>query len=353
MAEKLIRRAEQDGSGLSIEEIKTLLAIEDDKSLRLLWQAADRVRAEAVGDEIWLRGLIEFSNYCRCNCRYCGLRHANRALPRYRLTREEILSAVEQIVRAGIGTVVLQSGEDLWWTAERVAELVKQIKANCDIAVTLSIGDRPYDELALFREAGADRYLLRHETANARLYGTLHPDSTLAERVQVLKNLKALGYEVGSGCMVGLPGQTLDDLARDLSLARELGVEMFGVGPFIPHPDTPLAKAAGGTAGMAYKMIAVARLVLRDVNLPVTTALATLDEEGRELGWCRGANVVMPNATPAPYRQQYELYKNKRCLNDTLLHCRSCLAGRVMSIGRVIGEGHGSAWRYGRRSPHE
>lgn len=345
MIEKLIRRAEEEGSALSFDEIKCLLTIQDDTALEELWQAADRVRQREVGDAIWLRGLVEFSNYCRCNCQYCGLRRDNQTLTRYRLNPEEILAAVDCISQAGIGTVVLQSGEDPWWTAERTAELVRMIKTNYDLAVTLSMGDRPYHELALFRQAGADRYLLRHETANATLYRRLHPGSTLAERVQVLTDLKALGYEVGTGCMVGLPGQSLDDLALDLLLARRLQVEMFGVGPFIPHPDTPLAGEMGGTAALTYRMIAVARLVLRHVNMPVTTALATLDEHGRECGWARGANVVMPNATPDPYRQHYELYKNKRCLQDTLLHCRSCLSARITSIGRVIGEGHGSALR--------
>lgn len=349
MIETLIHRAEENGSTLSIDDIQTLLAIQDETALERLWQAADRVRQREVGDEIWLRGLVEFSNHCHCNCLYCGLRCDNRQLARYRLTPEEILTAIDSISSAGIGTVVLQSGEDSWWTAERVASLVKAIKTNYNIAVTLSIGDRPYQELALFREAGADRYLLRHETANEALYRSLHPGSILAERIEVLNNLKKLGYEAGTGCMVGLPGQTLADLAQDLVLARELDVEMFGVGPFIPHPETPLAKEAGGTLLMTYKMMALARLVMPHVNMPVTTALATLDENGRETGWVRGANVVMPNATPAPYREQYELYKNKRCLNDTLTHCRACLSTRIMSIGRVIGQGYGSA-RRGRRN---
>lgn len=347
MIKQLIERAELHGAELQLDEIKALLHINAPDDLELLWQAADRVRQREVGDEIWLRGLLEFSNYCRCDCLYCGLRRSNTGLTRYRMTPEEILTAVESIARANIGTVVLQSGEDPWWTAERLVELITAINEKHDIAITLSLGDRPYEELARFREAGADRYLLRHETANAELYDHLHPESTLLERVEVLKSLRKLGYEVGSGSMVGLPGQTVDDLAMDIYLARLLEVDMFGVGPFIPHPDTPLGTENGGTSELTYKMMAVARLVLRDVNMPVTTALATLDPDGREKGWQRGANVVMPNATPAPYRQQYELYNNKRCLTDTLAHCTGCLAGRMKSIGRVIGSGPGGSYKKG------
>ncbi|MDP3488102.1 MAG: [FeFe] hydrogenase H-cluster radical SAM maturase HydE, partial [Bacillota bacterium] len=311
--------------------------------LDLLWQAANHVRAELVGEDIWMRGLLEFSNVCRCNCLYCGLRAANTDIQRYRMSQDEILAAVDGIAKADIGTVVLQSGEDPHWTAERLVELIESIKNRHDIAVTLSIGNRPERELAEFRRAGADRFLIRHETANPSLYRELHPDSTLDDRVQQLHSLKEMGYETGSGCLVGLPGQTTSDLAADISLARELDVDMFGVGPFIPHPNTPLRGASGGTALMTYKMIAVARLALRDVHIPVTTALSTLEEDGREKGWVRGANIIMPNATPAPYREQYELYQNKRCINDTLEHCRGCLSRRIGHIGRTIGHGRGSA----------
>lgn len=207
----------------------------------------------------------------------------------------------------------------------------------------MSVGSRTRDELQFLRRAGADRYLIRHETANKNLYNRLHPNSTLKDRVEVLHNLKELGYEIGSGCMVGLPGQTVADLAQDIHLARNLDVDMFGVGPFIPHPDTPLCKEKPGTVEITYKAIAVARIVLRNAHIPVTTALATLDADGREKGWQRGANVVMPVATPSPYRQQYELYKDKRCLNDTLLHCRSCLGKRIASVNRIIGKGYGGS----------
>ncbi|MBT9177232.1 MAG: (FeFe) hydrogenase maturase subunit HydE [Firmicutes bacterium] len=349
MSKSLIERTQYAGADLSLSEICELLSITSDIDLDLLWQAADHVRRQEVGEDIWLRGLLEFSNICTCNCLYCGLRRDNTGLPRYRLTEEQILEAVHRLSRLGIGTVVLQSGEDPYFTEERLIALLHAIRNTCDIAITLSIGYRPKSELAAFKRAGAHRFLIRHEIANPDLYRVFHPDSTLADRVEQLKDLRALGYEVGSGCLVGLPGQTVADLADDIALARELEVDMFGVGPFIPHPDTPLGEATPGSTLMTYKMIAVARLVLRDVHIPVTTALSTLEEDGREKGWMRGANIVMPNATPAPYRAQYELYKNKRCIDDTLEHCRGCLGRRVKSVGRVIGQGRGTSLKLLRR----
>ncbi len=346
----LIERAQARGKELSLTEITELLSITTPPELDLLWQAADWTRRQEVGEEIWLRGLLEFSNVCRCNCFYCGLRRDNTLLPRYRLTEEQILEAVGRLSRLRIDTVVLQSGEDPYFTAESLMSLLQAIKHSYDIAITLSIGYRPKSELAAFRRAGADRFLIRHETANPDLYAAFHPDSTLADRVQQLRDLRELGYEVGSGCLVGLPGQTLSDLAADIALVRQLDVDMFGVGPFIPHPDTPLGDASPGSVSLTYKMIAVARLVLRDVHIPVTTALSTLEEDGREKGWTRGANIVMPNATPAPYRAQYELYKNKRCIDDTLEHCRGCLERRVKSVGRVIGQGRGTSLKLARRA---
>lgn len=346
MLQEVLAKAVEFGDRLTLSEIEFLLTLEKPEDLAMLWQAADQVRSRYMGDEIWLRGLLEFSNYCTRNCMYCGIRCGNQRLQRYRMTKEEILKCVDSIVTHNIGTVVLQSGEDPWWTAERIADLVASVKGRYDIAVTLSVGYRPRADYKLWREAGADRYLIRHEAANPDLYSSVHPDSTLDERVEALISLKDLGYETGSGCIVGLPGQTAYDLALDIDLARKLEVDMFGVGPFIPHPDTPLGKAAGGTAVMTYKVIAVARLVLRDVHMPVTTALATLEPMGRELGWQRGANVVMPNATPNPYRERYELYQNKRCLDDALSHCTGCLARRIASVNRLMGRGYGGSYKW-------
>ncbi|MBT9153020.1 MAG: (FeFe) hydrogenase maturase subunit HydE [Firmicutes bacterium] len=345
MSKALIAKAEAQGNHLELGELISLLNLTDQEALNELWQAADRVRAKEVGEDVWLRGLLEFSNFCRCQCEYCGIRADNRSITRYRMTENEILAVAGEISAAGIGTIVLQSGEDAWWTGDRVAKLISRLKIEHDLAITLSLGDRTKDELLLWRSAGADRYLLRFETSNSALYAKFHPDSTLATRLNTLGELKSLGYDVGSGCLVGLPGQTTRDLALDLLLGRDLELDMFGVGPFIPPPDTPLGGCPQGSTEMTYKMVALARLVMRNVHIPVTTALATLDADGREKGWQRGANVVMPNATPPPYRQQYELYKNKRCIDDTLKHCRGCLGGRIARIGRQVGQGQGGSLR--------
>ncbi len=328
------------------EQLVALLQ-SDDEEFSLLAAAADRVRRTQVGDAIWLRGLIEFSNICRRRCLYCGLRAENQTAERFRMSEEEILHAVRQVAARGLGTVVLQSGEDAWWNCERLTALVESIKReHRELAVTLSIGERSRAEYARLRTAGADRFLMRFETSNPQLYARMHPDSSLDERLQCLSWLTELGYEVGSGSLVGLPGQTLLDLASDLLLMQQLQLDMIGIGPFIPHPCTPLADAAGGTAGMTLRMMAITRLLCPKVNMPVTTALAALDPRGRERGWQAGANVVMPSATPVPYKQQYELYPDKPCLDDQLTQCLTCLQGRIESIDRHLGSGRGNspAW---------
>lgn len=309
-----------------------------------LMVTANRVRQEHVGDAVWLRGLIEFSSYCLHNCCYCGLRRGNKRAGRYRLSPAEILAAAQRVATAGLGTVVLQSGEDAWWTTERLVALVQAIKGQQpQLAVTLSIGERSFDDYAALRRAGADRFLLRFETSNPELYANLHPGASLSQRLQCLQHLQELGYEVGSGCLVGLPGQTLADLANDLLLMHKLALPMVGIGPFIPHPDTPLAAATPGSVGLTLKMLALTRLLLPDSNIPVTTALATLDHGGRQHGWQAGANIVMPNATPAAYWQQYELYPDKAQLGDSLQHSLTALLGQITAAGRHLGQGQGSA----------
>ena len=343
----LLARAEDDGANFTIEEIQALLDCTDPVANAEIRAIADRVRQREVGDEIWLRGLLEISSYCSCNCLYCGLRAENTSLPRFRMSEEEIFEAMESIEKAGIGTVVMQSGEDPWWTVERLAHIIRQIKQRYDIAITLSLGDRTKDELATLRAAGADRYLLRHETANPELYARLHPGWTLENRLQVLQWIKEVGFEVGSGCMIGLPGQTTRDMAMDIDLARKLDVDMFGIGPFIAHPDTPLKGVAGGTPELAYKMLAVTRIVLRNINMPVTTALFTLDANAREIGWTAGGNILMPNATPADYKKKYELYKNQRSFSETFLEYVDSLHTVAAKVGRVIGRGHGGSFKKG------
>lgn len=337
-AEALLRAANEEK--LDREAIVILLSALPGEEERALYSLADAFRARYVGDEVHLRGVIEFSNHCRRRCLYCGLRADNRSLARYRMQPEEILAVARRGVELGYGTIVLQSGEDPWYTAEMLADLVAVIK-ELGVAVTLCVGERPREEYKRWREAGADRYLLKQETANPELYQRLHPDMSWEERLTRLRWLKDLGYQVGSGNIVGLPGQTLEDLAADLLLLRELEVEMAGIGPLIPHPDTPLRGCPAGSLPLTYRVLAVARLVIPWAHLPATTAVGTLDPNGRRLALQRGANVVMPNLTPRKYRAHYQIYPGKICLQEEPEDCRECLEGMIRSLGRRVGRGPG------------
>jgi biotin synthase len=342
---------------LDRREVLQWLREENEGRLAALWARADEVRRQNVGDEVHLRGLIEFSNHCVRQCAYCGLRAGNVSLPRYRMTGAEILSCARQIVACGYGTVVLQSGEDPGVTTEWVEALIRQIKAETPLAVTLSLGERSDEDLAAWREAGADRYLLRFETSNRELYERIHPSllGRASDRPAILRTIKRLGYEAGGGVMVGLPGQTYEDLANDVELFRELDLDMIGVGPYLPHPNTPLGadpqrfaappgEQAPNTELMTYKMVALARLACPRANIPSTTALATLNRDrGRELGLERGANIVMPNFTPLQHRVNYEIYPAKACLEETPEQCNACLKQRVLSLGRKVGVGRGDS----------
>jgi 2-iminoacetate synthase len=328
----------------------------DEAKLDELWSAADAVRRRSVGDAVHLRGLVEISNHCVRACGYCGLRAANADVTRYRMTADEVLACAAQAVSFGYGTVVLQAGEDPGLGAEWVADVVRRIKATTPLAVTLSLGERDEEALRLWRQAGADRYLLRFETSNRELYERIHPPrpgQAVSDRVALLRRLRALGYEIGSGVMVGIPGQTYADLADDLLLMRELDLDMIGIGPYIAHPDTPLgsAPAPGDDAFQVpadelstLKAVALARLLCPGANIPSTTALATIDRaQGRELGLRRGANVVMPNLTPLQYRVHYTIYPGKACLNETAEVCQGCLETRIAAVGRTVGTGRGDA----------
>jgi biotin synthase len=340
------------------------LAETDEARLEELWSAADRVRREHVGDEVHLRGLIEISNHCLRQCHYCGLRAGNRRIRRYRMTADEILVCARQARELGYGTVVLQSGEDEGLTGDGIADLVRRIKAEFGLAVTLSLGERTPEELCAWREAGADRYLLRFETSNHELFARMHPQRGRGRpsRLELLRALAPLGYEVGSGVMVGIPGQTYDDLANDLDWFRDLDLDMIGIGPFIPHPATPFGESGvadlpgqvPATEVMTYKMVALARLVCPDANLPSTTALATLNlDQGRELGLQRGANIVMPNLTPPQYRALYEIYPAKACMRETDDLCNRCITDRIEQLGRPLGRGPGPSPNLQRRAARE
>jgi biotin synthase len=324
--------------------------------LETLWEWADRVRRENVGDAVHLRGLIEISNYCSRQCGYCGLRAANADLERYRMSADEILDCAHEAARYGYGTVVLQAGEDYGIETEWLAGIVARIRAETPLAVTLSMGERPEDDLGRWRTAGADRYLLRFETSDPELFALIHPPHPVrpaGNRLEILETLRDLGYEVGSGVMIGIPGQSYESLAHDIVTFRELDLDMVGVGPYISHPATPLGQGSSvrslrpgtqvpNTELLTYKVVALTRLVCPRANIPSTTALATLNlASGREKGLQRGANVIMPNMTPPKYRDLYQIYPAKACIQENAQECRICLQGRIQSLGRVIGSGPG------------
>jgi biotin synthase len=326
---------------LSRQDIIDLLSLSDDLEIKLLQEKADEVRKIFCGDEVHLRGIIEFSNHCDQVCMYCGLRLHNRELVRYRMGKDEILKTARFIFKAGIRTIVLQSGEDSFYSCDEIESIIREIKAELDVAITLSLGERDFKEYRKWKAAGADRYLLKHETANPYLYKIYHQGDNLETRLDHLRYLKSIGYQTGSGNIVGLPGQSLEDIADDILLLKELDVDMASVSPFIPSPETPYGNEAKAKLDLTLKATATARIVLKDVHIPATTALGTLDELGREKGLKVGANVIMPNYTPNPYRQNYQLYPDKKCISDDPLACGSCLTLMIESLGRKVGKSKG------------
>jgi len=337
MQADLVGKAEASHE-LDRDEIAALL--EGKGTDDMLFAAADRVRKKYVGDEVHLRGLIEISNRCVRNCLYCGLRRGNRKLDRYRLTPGEILEMASKAVSCGYKTLVLQSGDGGLYSAEEITRLILAIK-KLDAAVTLSIGEKSRDEYQAYREAGADRYLIRIETTDRELYEKMSPGMFFSNRIRCLRDLKELGYEVGTGCLVGLPGQTPESLADDILFFRDMEADMIGTGPFIPNPDTPLADAPGGSFEVSLRIMAVTRLLMPDINIPATTAMETLRNNGRMTALQSGANVVMPNVTEGHYRRLYALYPGKICMEETPAHCRGCITNSILSIGRHISEGYG------------
>lgn len=336
--------------------VKAWLQEMEPQALEPLWAAADRLRRERVGDAVHLRGLIEVSSHCIRQCLYCGLRAGSTGLDRYRMDAATILACAREAQALGYGSVVLQGGEDPGLTRAFIADLVSRIKAETPLAVTLSLGEREDADLQAWRRAGADRYLLRFETSDPALYQRIHPSlpGVPSDRLAQLRRMRAMGYEIGTGVMVGIPGQTWDTLATDLLRFRDFDMDMIGVGPFLPSPRTPL----GGPDAAAFralpdlqvpndelttlKAVALTRLLCPDANLPSTTALATVNRErGRELALTRGANVVMPNVTPVAFRVRYEIYPGKACVTETAQACQGCLEGRIHALGRQVGRGPG------------
>ena len=323
---------------LSKQEIIDILS--DDSRNEWLFKVADEVRRKNVGNDVHLRGLIEFSNVCKCNCKYCGLRCENKNIERYRILKDEILIYVQNAINLGYRTIVLQSGEDNYYDVEKMCEIIYAIK-KYDVALTLSIGEKTFEEYEAYKKAGADRYLIRIETTNEKLYHSLHPNMNFKNRLRCLEDLKTLGYEVGTGCLVGLPNQTIEDLASDILFFKEINADMVGIGPFIPHPDTPLKNEEQGSFELALKVMALTRILLPDINIPATTAMETLNPNGRIIALQSGANVVMPNVTTKEYRKKYEIYPNKICINENPNQCRGCIEDKIKSIKRNIARDYG------------
>lgn len=331
----MIEKLHQEGN-LFDDELKVL--IETSQYDTELYHTADKVRKEYYGTDVYIRGLIEFSNYCKNNCYYCGIRNSNRKTKWYRLSKEEILKCCAEGHGLGFRTFVLQSGEDSYYTDKLICEIVSEIKdQHPDCTITLSIGEKPYDSYKAYFNAGANRYLLRHETANDQHYRKLHPDSmNLKNRKNCLWNLKDIGYQVGSGFMVGSPYQTTAYLIEDLRFLQQLKPDMIGIGPYIAHNDTPFWNFRSGDLQLCLRMIAILRLMFPYALIPATTALGTVNPQGRELGLQAGANVVMPNLSPVGVRKLYELYDNKICTGEEAAECRMCLNKRVSSVGYQI-----------------
>lgn len=333
----LIDRLEQAHS-LSLAEYQTLIEGRSPDLAEALRERAVRLRQQIYGKSVFVRGLIEISSFCKNNCYYCGIRAGNPKAERYRLTPEEILLCCREGWELGFRTFVLQGGEDPWFSDEILAPLLRQIKMEYPAcAVTLSLGERSRESYQRLFDAGADRYLLRHETADQAHYEKLHPASLSWEhRMSCLRQLKEIGYQVGCGFMVGSPGQTARELAKDLKFVEEFRPAMCGIGPFIPHKDTPFGGQPGGSVELTCYMLSILRLIQPNLLLPATTALGTLDPLGREKGIQSGANVVMPNLSPVSVRKKYMLYDNKICTGEESAQCRGCLSARMANIGYEI-----------------
>ncbi|MBO6088792.1 MAG: [FeFe] hydrogenase H-cluster radical SAM maturase HydE [Lachnospiraceae bacterium] len=333
---------------LTDEEFEKLILCEDKETTEYLASKAREVREAVYGKEVYLRGLIEFTNYCKNDCLYCGIRRSNKNAERYRLTEEQILNCCEIGYKLGFRTFVLQGGEDAYFNDDVLVPLIKEIKEKYpDCALTLSVGEREKDSYQKLFDAGADRYLLRHETADKEHYESLHPaELSFDHRMQCLWNLKEIGFQVGCGMMIGSPNQTVKHLVKDLRFLQEFKPEMVGIGPFIPHHDTPFADRETGSVDITLKLLSIIRIMLPEVLLPATTALGTADGLGREKGILAGANVVMPNLSPTDVRGKYLLYDNKICTGDEAAECIRCMTLRVQKVGYEVVQKRGDHIRF-------
>ena len=335
MSYQEIVKVVREKQNIDLAQLRILLGETTEENIEYLYKNAREVADEIYGNRVFKRGLIEFTNYCKNDCYYCGIRRSNVSAERYRLEKETILDCCKKGYGLGYRTFVLQGGEDGYFTDERICEIVSAIhKEYPDCAITLSIGEKSKESYQKYFEAGANRYLLRHETANNEHYQMLHPGNlSLANRKQCLWDLKEIGYQVGCGFMVGSPYQTIETLYEDLQFIKALEPHMVGIGPFIPQAETPFAKETAGTLDMTLKLLAIIRLIHPHVLLPATTALGTIHENGRELGILAGANVVMPNLSPADVRDKYKLYDNKACTGDEAVEGDKNLRLRMEQIG--------------------
>ncbi len=319
------------------EELLFLLDNLDTESKELLIKKANETRLRYYKDSVYLRGLIEFTNICIKHCKYCGIRADNKNADRYRLTKEQIIACADLGDKLGYKTFVLQGGEDPYFTDEIMVDIISTIKKNHpDCAITLSIGERSYESYEKMFKAGAERYLIRHETASRKLYEELHPGASFDNRRKCLTDLRKIGYQIGSGFMIGLPNQSNEDLVEDLMYVKELKPDMCGIGPFIPQKDTPLRDEKGGTLEDTITLLALLRLLLPDALLPATTSLGTIHPLGREQGLKAGANVVMPNLSPTNVREKYALYDGKICTGDEAAECRGCIERRINNAGYKV-----------------
>ncbi|RKD20893.1 biotin synthase [Caminicella sporogenes DSM 14501] len=333
--DKIIEKSEA-----SIEDIVKILISQQDS---YLFEQADKIRKKYCGDEIHLRAIIEFSNYCRCDCLYCGINRQNLHLKRYRMNLDEIIEYAKKAYKAGYKTIVLQSGEDTWYTREKISYIIKEIKKLGNIAITLSIGERDFDDYKQWKIDGADRFLLKHETSDEKLYNSLHPHSTFKNRIKCLKWLKKLKYQTGSGFMIGLPGQTLNTIAKDILLLKELDVDMAGIGPFIPHPATKLKSYPIGDSKLTLKALAITRILLKRPHLPTTTSLEVTNVKDRENAFYTGANVIMRKVEPYKYRKLYEIYPNPNIKEKTIEEERKEIENYIKIIGRKVSTQRGDA----------
>lgn len=330
-----------ENARLTRKTILRFLKHNDTLVIKGLMHEADSIRKKYMGSEVHIRAIIEFSNWCDKDCVYCGIRKSNKEIERYRLSIDEIYDTACELKECGYKTVILQSGEDGYYDTHDIAELVRRIKEDLNVAVTLSVGELPMRDLRKLRDAGADRYLLKFETSDKKLYQWLKPDGNFERRIRCLKDLKELGFQVGSGIMVGLPGQTQESLADDIMLFDELGLDMIGIGPFIPHPETPLKNTDAGNIDNILRVIALTRILTLNTHIPATTALGTISHEGRKRALMAGANVIMINATPLEYREKYEIYPNRTYMGVKPQESLKSVERMLSSIGRIVGKGYG------------